>query len=130
MSESSSKPWAHELALAHETLRAAEVLVHAGLPRHAVGRAYYAVFHAASALLASVGLHARTHEGLRNLLNEHFVRPGKLAHDHARTFRQIAGDRSDADYDAAASFTEEDAVVDMERARSFVAAVEVLLEGA
>jgi uncharacterized protein (UPF0332 family) len=116
-----------QLDLARQTLRAAEVLSSAGLHRHAVGRAYFAVFHAASALLASSGLRARTHEGLRSLVNEHFVKPGRLGLEHARTLRQIAGDRNDADYDASATFTEEDARSDIERARAFLAAVEALL---
>jgi len=116
------------LALARDPPAAAETLARAGFARHAVGRSYYAVFHAACALLATVGLAARTHEGVRTLVNEHFVRPGVLAPEHARTLRQIAGDRNDADYDAAATFTDEDASEDIARARAFVAAVAVIVE--
>ena len=111
------------LALARDTLAAAETLANAGFARHAVGRSYYAVYHAACALLATVGLRARIHEGMRSLVNEHFVRTGVLAHEHARTLRQLAGDRNDADYDAAATFTDEDARHDIERACAFVGAV-------
>lgn len=117
----------HELELARETLRAARVLAGAGLHRHAVGRAYYAIFHAACALLGSVGLRARTHEGVRSLLNEHFVKPGRLDTEHARAFRQTAGDRTDADYDASATFDEEDSRRTIERAAAFVGAVTALL---
>ncbi|MBM4375698.1 MAG: HEPN domain-containing protein [Deltaproteobacteria bacterium] len=116
------------LALARDTLAAAETLARAGFARHAVGRSYYAVFHAACALLATVGLAARTHEGVRSLVNEHFVRTGLLATVHARTLRQIAGDRNDADYDAAATFTVDDAAEDLERARAFVDAVAAIVE--
>ncbi len=73
------------------------------------------------------GLKARTHEGVRSLVNEHVVRPGVLAHEHARTLRQIAGDRNDADYDAAATFTPEDAREDIARARGFVEAVSTIV---
>lgn len=118
---------AEELRLARETLEAARVLAAAGLHRHAVGRAYYAIFHAACALLVSVGLRARTHEGLRSLINEHFVRPGKLAAEHARAFRQTAGDRTDADYDASATFTGEDSQGGIARAEAFVEAVVALM---
>ena len=111
------------LALARDTLAAAETLANAGFARHAVGRSYYAVYHAACALLATVGLRARFHEGMRSLVNEHFVRTGVLAHEHARTLRQLAGDRNDVDYDAAATFTDEDARHDIERACAFVGAV-------
>jgi uncharacterized protein (UPF0332 family) len=116
-----------ELGLARETLEAAHVLAAAGLHRHAVGRAYYAIFHAACALLVSIGLRARTHEGLRSLINEHFVRPGKLDPEHARAFRQTAGDRTDADYDASATFSAEDSQADIARADAFVEAVVALV---
>ncbi len=116
-----------ELALARDTLAAAELLAREGYARHAVGRAYYAVYHASRALLASVGLRSRTHDGVRTLVNEHFVRTGALAHEHARTLRQVAADRNDADYDAAASFTDDDARLDIARAQDFVAAVTVLV---
>jgi uncharacterized protein (UPF0332 family) len=116
-----------EIDLARETLEAARVLRRAGLHRHAVGRAYYAVFHAACALLAHIGRRARTHDGVRALVNEHFVRPGLLAPEHARTLRQTASDRSDADYDASATFDEEDSGNDLARAEAFVSAVVDLL---
>lgn len=116
-----------QIALARETLEAARVLRAAGLHRHAVGRSYYAVFHAACALLASIGRRARTHDGVRHLVNEHFVRPGLLAAEHARTLRQTASDRGDADYDASATFDDEDSATDLTRAESFVKAVEGVL---
>lgn len=119
---------AAELALARETLAAGDVLARAGLHRHAVGRAYYAVFHAACALLASIQRPVRTHDGVRALVNEHFVRPGKLAAEHARTLRQTAGDRNDADYDASATFTEADAREDLDRAAAFIDAVAAILD--
>jgi uncharacterized protein (UPF0332 family) len=116
-----------ELALAKQTLEAARLLAREGFHRDAVTRAYYAVFHAACALLASIGRTARTHEGLRRVVNEHFVRPGLLAAEHARALRQIAGERSDADYDASAIFSEEESRADIASAEAFVAAVEALL---
>jgi uncharacterized protein (UPF0332 family) len=116
-----------EIALARETLEAARVLSRTGLHRHAVGRAYYAIFHAACALLASIGRRARTHEGVRGLVNEHFVRPGVLSLEHARALRQTAGDRVDADYDVSARFTEEDSTADITRAEAFLAAADAIL---
>lgn len=118
---------AAEIALARETLAAGEVLAREGLARHAVGRAYYAVFHAACALLASIQRPVRTHDGVRALVNEHFVRTGRLAPEHARTLRQTAGDRNDADDDASATFTAADAREDLDRARAFVDAADALL---
>jgi uncharacterized protein (UPF0332 family) len=118
-----------ELSLAEETLEAARVLARAGMHRHAVGRAYYAIFHAACALLASIGRTARTHDGVRALINEHFVKPGALDARNARVFRQTAADRNDADYDAAATFDAEDSRQDIEQAEAFVAEAKRLVGG-
>ena len=73
-----------ELARAEETLRAAEVLLREGLTNDAVGRAYYAGFHAVRALLFSVGLEPRSHRGAIQLFNLHFVRTGKIDARHRR----------------------------------------------
>jgi uncharacterized protein (UPF0332 family) len=121
---------AEELALARETLEAARVLAAANLHRHAVGRAYYAIFHAACALLAHAGRRARSHEGVRAFVNEHYVRTGALEAEHARALRQTASDRNDADYDASATFGDEDSRGDIARAESFLRAVEVIVGAA
>jgi uncharacterized protein (UPF0332 family) len=116
-----------EIGLARRTLDAARLLAREGFHRDAVGRSYYSIFHAASALLASIGRPAKTHEGIRSLISEHFVRPGLLAPEHVRSLRQIAGDRTDADYDAVAEFSAEDSASDIARAEAFLVAAEQIL---
>ena len=103
------------------------MLERAGLHRHAVGRAYYAVFHAACALLASIGRSSRTHDGVRTLINEHFVRAGLLDAEHARTLRRMAADRNDADYDTSATFDATDSGLDITSAAAFIAAVDAIV---
>jgi len=92
-----------------------------------VARAYYAIFHAACALLAHSGRRVRSHEGVRAFVNEHFVRPGTLDPEHARALRQTVSDRNDADYDASATFAEDDSRADIARAEAFLAAVEAIV---
>jgi uncharacterized protein (UPF0332 family) len=70
----SPEPPAHHLAKAGRFLAATRTLLAAGLAEQATSDAYYAAFHAASALVASAGLEAGTHEGLRRLLALHFVK--------------------------------------------------------
>jgi uncharacterized protein len=118
-----------ELARATSSLSAAKVLLATAHYPDAVSRAYYTVFHAACALLASIGRTARTHDGVRALVSEHFIRPGLLAKEHGRTFSRMAGDRGDADYNVAALFSETDVQEDIALAESFLRAVEVVLQG-
>ena len=58
---------ASELARADESLRAAELLVGAGLLHDAESRLYYAVYHAAVALLLTEDLQPRSHAGVASL---------------------------------------------------------------
>lgn len=127
MTETPSGEPERELQAAREALRAAEVLIAADLPTHAISRAYYATFHAASALLASINREARSHDGLRRLVAEHFVRPGLIEARFSRVLTRIAGDRNDADYNVSVPFSREDAEEDTLQAREFVEVVERLL---
>jgi uncharacterized protein len=115
-----------ELERAHAALISARVLLGAGQHADAISRAYYAMFHAACALLASIGRTARTHDGLRALIAEHFIRPGTLAHEHGRALSRMAGDRGEADYNVAAVFLEADVREDLVLAERFLKAVEGL----
>jgi len=99
-------------------LREARTLADAGLPYGAASRAYYAVFHAARALLFSVGIDPRSHRGLVGLVGEHFVKPGLLPAELGRVLSRMQRDREDADYVSGAVFTpaEVDAMIaDAER---------------
>jgi hypothetical protein len=86
------------LALAREALNAARLLRDSGLPRSSIDRAYYAAFHAASALLASVGIYPGTHDGVIAMLSLHFVRPGALPGTADKDLQHLYNQRLIADY--------------------------------
>lgn len=110
-----------EIARAEEELRAADTLLAAGLPRVAVTRAYFAAFHMARALLFSVGLAPKTHEGVLHLLNQHFVRPGKLEVAQSRALARLQKYRGEADYGESFAIDEASAREDVDTARAFCA---------
>jgi uncharacterized protein (UPF0332 family) len=120
---------AAELARAAETLRAAAVLVDASLLHDAESRLYYALYHAAVALLLTEGIEPRTHAGTANLLGLHFVKTGRMAPDDGRLFARIQKYRLEADYGRDFVLTEDALREDLaactafvERAHSLVAA--------
>lgn len=115
-----------ELERAAAALLSANILLGAKQYPDAVSRAYYAMFHAACALLASIGRTARTHDGLRALISEHFIRPGILAQEHGRALSRMAGDRGDADYNVAAVFSDRDVREDVALAQAFLSAVKAI----
>jgi uncharacterized protein (UPF0332 family) len=116
------------LARATATLVEANKLWSDGHLEAAVNRAYYATVYASMALLSSIGLEPKTHDGLRHLVNLHFVKPGVLDPHTSRTLAQLETLRNDADYDLAAVFVADDVAQSIGDASTFVAAVARVLE--
>jgi uncharacterized protein (UPF0332 family) len=94
-----------ELERADTCLKEAHALYDATLPYGAASRAYYAVFHAARALLMSVGIEVKTHTGVVSMIGDRFVRPGLLSSSMGRLVSRMQRDREDADYTTGAVFT-------------------------
>ncbi len=67
------------LKQAEQSLQAAKVLLEKGLLDDSVSRAYYAMFHAAVAILYALGLRAKSHSGTINLFGEHLVKKGVVS---------------------------------------------------
>lgn len=125
--ENRGKNAAEELARAELCLREAEVLRASGLPYGSASRAYYAVFHAARALLLSRGLDASSHRGVVSLIGEHFVKTGALSAELGRLVSRMQRDREDADYQVGSVFTDEQATEAVSAARRFADAVRLLI---
>ena len=112
-----------ELALADEELRAAAALLDGDLPRVAVGRVYFAVFHAVRAQLYDGGFEPRTHGGAQHLFNLHFVRTGRFEPATSRLIARLQKFREEADYAPAFVVEERGAREDLDAARLFVSRV-------
>jgi uncharacterized protein len=128
MSEASPSSVEAELRHASESLQAAEALLALDLNADAASRIYYAVFHAARALLHSVGVAPRSHEATRSLLALHFVRSGKLNPERSKDIAQLEALRSSGDYDPHFALGREHLAPELARARRFVEEAQALLE--
>ena len=78
-------------------------------PRECASSMYFAVFHAAEALLYAKGIEAASHKAVASLLALHFVRPGTLPRETSAKFSALMAGRHDADYNEAIPFGLEDA---------------------
>ena len=113
--------------------RAREALVEArdntklGHHRAAINRAYYATLYASLALLKSIGVDAKTHDGVHGLVAQHFVRAGSLDAGTSRMLKHLAADRDLADYDFSTTMSESDAAEAIADAAAYVEAVTRLL---
>jgi uncharacterized protein (UPF0332 family) len=104
------------------SVTAAENQLADGMPEFAASRAYYAMFYAASALLAVRGLSLAKHSGVIGKFGELFARTGELPtqlHRHLLDAFQV---RQVADYAVLRHVTGDEAALHISRAREFLAA--------
>ena len=73
-------------------------------------RLYYAVFHAATALLVDKSLTAKSHAGVVRVLCKEFVLNGMLSKDDARLISRLQKMHNSGDYDDLFDWTEEDVI--------------------
>lgn len=120
---------AMEMERAKEVLAEARYLVTGGFYNGAVTRAYYAAFHGARALLFTRGLESKTHRGVIQLFNLHFVKDGPLSTQVAEHLSRLETYRELSDYAAIAQFTEAQTREELARAEAFIAACRSLIGG-
>ena len=98
---------------AARAIRAAETLLRESDADFAAGRAYYAMFYAAEALLFERGLQFRKHGAVHGAFGEHLVRSGILDSRFHRWLLDAFDVRIQGDYGV-------DAVVTLEEARAMI----------
>lgn len=81
-----------------EALRSARLLVRYGEFDSAASRAYYAAFHAVTALFAIEGRSFTKHSALESAVHRDLVKAGRWSTDLGRDFRFRAEARSAGDY--------------------------------
>ncbi|MBI4527370.1 MAG: HEPN domain-containing protein [Deltaproteobacteria bacterium] len=121
-------------ALAHyrmnragETFEDGLLLLKQGSPNGAIGRFYYAAFHAARALLAVKGLDAPRHTGVIKLFSQHFVKTGAVSPETAKVLSRSFEKRLDSEYEDYVDFTKKDAEQVRDEVRQFIRACEKAL---
>jgi uncharacterized protein (UPF0332 family) len=98
------------LAKARDDLSTARDDLTHGHLRGATNRAYYAIFHVASAALLWHDVERAKHSGIQSAFNEFFVKPGVLEPEYGRIYSRARKAREEQDYDLeAAPLTAEDA---------------------
>lgn len=93
----------------------------------AVSGAYYAMFYAAEALLASRGLTFSRHSGVIAAINREFVHAGSLDHAHFEALQAAFRERNTVDYGHEPSVSPETAREILARADAFLRAANAML---
>lgn len=115
------------MAKANEKLSAAQRELSGGFYGEAASRAYYAVFHALSAVLATRGLSFSSHSQTIGGFNKHFVKTAVFPLDTTRKLQRLFEDRQVADYDWIHTVNAETAEEDVSAAADIVAACEAYI---
>jgi uncharacterized protein (UPF0332 family) len=116
------------LAKAARVLDFAERLRTGGDAEFVVGRAYYAMFYIAEALLNEKDQKFRKHRGVHGAFAENFVKTGLLNGKYHRRLLEAFSKRITGDYGIDADLTDEDASLLMTQAHEFLNAAKQFLE--
>ena len=100
---------AGELALAQECLAEARFALQGGFFRLVRSRAYYACFHAATAVFTARGQSFRRHTGILAAVDDQLVQTKLLPQDSAAVMRGLYQSRLRSDYGDSAPVTPADA---------------------
>lgn len=92
-------------------------------PDWAANRAYYAAFHAVSALFAVEGQYFKKHSGVRSAFHQHLIKTERLASELGREYDRLMELRGKADYGGVEHASPEEAEAALSAARRILRAV-------
>ena len=92
-----------------------------------MNRAYYAVFHALRAITALDQFDSGKHSGIIAFFNQHYVKPGIFDKEISKMIDSCYRLREKADYDDFFLAAKDDAVIQLEKAKRIMEAVEQYL---
>lgn len=118
----------YRLNQAYETLHEAEILLAESALRGAINRAYYAMFYALLALLATKQLGTSKHSGAVSLFDREYVKTGQFPRELSRSLRLAFNLRQTQDYKEMTEVDEPTAASTVADANTFVEAIKTYLQ--
>jgi uncharacterized protein (UPF0332 family) len=116
------------LQKAFRAIEAANTLLDNGLNEFSTGRAYYAMFYTAEALLNEKGLRFRKHGGVHSAFGEHFIKTSLFDAKFHRWLLDAFDRRIESDYGIDVLVIDQDARELIEQAKEFQQAGRAFLE--
>ncbi len=104
-------------------LRVAEKLLHNGDYEDTISRAYYAIYHAAKAALATIDVFPKTHEGLVSEFGKRFVLTGIFPKELGKILADTKAARETYEYSITAIIEKPEAETIFVNAQTFVTAI-------
>lgn len=86
------------VAKAKEDLATAQEMLHVARWRGAVNRAYYAIFHLASAALLWLDIERGRHSGVQAAFNQFLIKPELIENEYGQIYKNARDWREEQDY--------------------------------
>lgn len=115
------------MQMAEQCLKDARSLRKDGSYRNATGRAYYAFFDAVRALLASRSITTKSHQSIRMLFGEHFVKENLFDRQDAKNFHELFLKRQNSEYEIDEDMSEDEVANAIDIAAEFILQTEAYL---
>jgi uncharacterized protein (UPF0332 family) len=116
------------LSRADHAVSVAQLLLENRFFPEAISRLYYACYYAVTPLLYVLGLSAKTHAGVRTLLNAQVIQPGLLPKEYGDFYTKLLEKRHEADYAVMANYEQEETAVSLADTKRFIQAIKQLIE--
>lgn len=114
----------YRLERARETLEDAEILAGHHKWNSSINRLYYACFYAVTALLLKNGFKAFTHNGVKSIFSENFIKTGIIRKELGQTYSKLFTWRQKGDYDDLFDFTEDKVMPYFAPAKELISVIE------
>jgi uncharacterized protein (UPF0332 family)/predicted nucleotidyltransferase len=118
----------HYMEVARTAARGAERNFDEGDYYISFNRSYYAVFYAANAMLATLGLQRSKHSGVKGVFREKFIKTKLIEKKYSDDYEEVMKKREDSDYEVEFVPTEVEARDCLERSKRFVERIEKYLK--
>jgi uncharacterized protein (UPF0332 family) len=117
----------YRLSRARDTFEDAQILAERNKWNSTINRLYYSAYYAIMALLLNSDLKPTTHNGVKSIFTEHFIKANKISKEFGQIYSQLFTWRQKGDYDDMFDFTKEKVMPYFEPVKKLIEVIEKTL---
>lgn len=121
---------AYRIEKAKDDLETAEMNLKGNKLSQSINRSYYAMLHAARALVALDKFDSKKHTGIISFFNQNYIKTGKIEPKYSKMLFEAFDIRHESDYSDFYIAAREDAQIQLENAKKFLKRLEEYIEAA
>jgi uncharacterized protein (UPF0332 family) len=117
----------YRIERAKETLEDAKLLIESERWNSAINRLYYSAFYAVIALLLNENHKTTTHNGVKSIFSEQFIKKNIISQEFGKKYSQLFTWRQKGDYADLFDFTEEKVLPYYDFVKKFILQIEKII---